>query len=355
MKHEATSPYAGDDSRWQAVLTRDAAADGAFYVAVRSTGIYCRPVCPARRPKREQVSFFDTAEAARGAGYRACRRCHPDEAGAQQRLVEDVKRIIETAEESLTLSDLAAQVSISPFHLQRLFKRHTGLTPRQYTAALRADRLKLDLRRGLSVTEAMFEAGYGSSRGLYENARRDLGMLPSTYRHGGRGERIAYGIKKCRLGHVLVAATEYGVCFVALGDGPEVLDDLRAELPNATLVDDGSTVAPYLDAVDAALDGVPAADVPLDARGSAFQQRVWTAIRAIPAGQTRSYSEIARSIGAPAAVRAVAGACAANPVAVLTPCHRVVRKDGGAGGYRWGAAKKQALLEAEQVKKGTAG
>jgi AraC family transcriptional regulator of adaptative response/methylated-DNA-[protein]-cysteine methyltransferase len=354
MNATMAAAYVDDEARWAAVLARDASADGAFFYAVRTTGVYCRPACPSRRPGRANVRFFETAAEARQAGFRACLRCRPGQQDARRLLVDGARRLIESAETTPTLRRLADELGVSPFHLQRVFRRETGVTPKQYAAALRETRLREELQRGRSVTEALYEAGYGSSRALYEGAGARLGMRPSAYRRGGQGERIAYAVRQSVQGPVLIAATARGVCAVFLGDESEMVDALRAEFPNALLEQDDKRVAPHAEAVLRQIE-VPgvAPKLTLDARGSNFQLRVWSELRGIPPGETRTYADVARAIGAPGAARAVARACASNPLAIVTPCHRVVRSDGGAGGYRWGTERKQALLEAEAAQAGT--
>jgi AraC family transcriptional regulator of adaptative response/methylated-DNA-[protein]-cysteine methyltransferase len=350
MHAAAIQPYATDEARWEAVVSRDPAAEGAFYYGVRSTGIYCRPTCPARRPRRDNVVFFDTAEGAERAGFRACRRCEPGQVSARQQMIARVQHLLDTMEPTPSLARLGEAVGLSPAHLQRAFKRATGLSPREYAAARRGRRLRAGLRNGASVTEAMYDAGYGSPRALYEAAPAELGMSPSAYRRGGQGQRIAYAVTESPLGPLLLAATDRGVCVLRFGADVRV-QELRAEFPRATLVHDPAAVAGYTEAVLAYLGGREARlDAPLDVRATAFQQRVWAALREIPYGETRSYSEVARSIGAPSAVRAVARACATNPVALIVPCHRVVRASGDLGGYRWGLERKQALLDRERVR-----
>lgn len=337
---------------WQAVQARDKRYDGCFVFAVRSTGIYCRPSCPARTPLRKNITFFPLAEAAERAGFRACKRCHPQEASPvdpQVAMVQQVCRIIDAQPEMPTLDALSAQVNLSAYHLQRTFKRFMGITPRQYAEARRVDTLKAQLRAGDNVTTALYEAGYGSSSRLYEQADAHLGMTPSTYRKGGTGMQIAYTIVDCPLGRLLVAATERGICGVSLGDDDEELEKaLFEEYPAAQIepVEDlGAWVLAILDYIQT---GQPHLDLPLDLQATAFQRRVWQALKAIPAGETRSYGQIARSIGQPTAARAVARACATNPAALVIPCHRVVREDGSMGGYRWGIARKERLLEKER-------
>lgn len=351
---------ASEEKFWQAVQSRDAGCDGAFVFAVRSTGIYCRPSCPARRPRREQVVFFHLPEAAEQAGFRACRRCHPRQAeagGPQTELVQRACRQIkthleDTLEEPLTLTTLSKQVGISPYHLQRVFKRIMGITPRQYADACRLGQFKARLKGGESVSSAMYNAGYGSSSRLYERAPAQLGMTPATYRRGGRGMHINFTIVDCPLGRLLVAATEKGVCAVSLGDSDVALKSaLASEYPAAEIHPDGEFLKKWVDILLNHLRGQrPRLELPLDVQATAFQWRVWEALRSIPYGSTRSYSEIARAIGQPKAVRAVARACATNPVALVIPCHRAVREDKTLGGYRWGLERKHILLKQERVK-----
>ena len=348
MEASATGPYADDEARWQAVLARDPAADAAFYYAVQSTGVFCRPTCPARRPQRAHVVFFTDPAAARRAGFRPCRRCVPERGCRPAEIVARARALLDGAERPPSLPALAAAVGVSPYHLQRLFRREVGLTPRQYAAARRRERLAAELRAGATVAEAQYAAGYGSSRAVYQEAPAALGMTPARYRDGGRGERIAYDIVDSPLGRLLLAATSRGVCALRFGDDEVLRDELAAEFPRAVLARDPAAVAPYVAAVRAYLGGAPAElSLPLDLHGSAFQQRVWAALQQIPAGETRSYAAVAQALGAPTAVRAVARACATNPVAVAVPCHRVVRSDGDLSGYRWGRARKEALLALE--------
>ena len=343
-----------DEERcWQAVLTREASADGTFVHAVRSTGVYCRPSCPSRRPRREQVAFFARPDAAEQAGFRACRRCRPATSAApdaQTELVRQTCHYIENhTEDPLTLSDLGARVGISPHHLQRTFKRIMGITPRQYADARRVNRLKARLREGDNVTTALYEAGYGSSSRLYEQAPDRLGMTPATYRRGGAGLQVGYAIADSPLGRLLVAATEKGICFVSLGESDGALEQaLAGEYPAAEIHRDDTELGAWIGAIVRHVSGQqPHLDLPVDVRATAFQWRVWEALRAIPYGSTRSYREVAQAIGEPKAARAVARACATNPVALVIPCHRVVREGGDLGGYRWGASRKQALLAQE--------
>jgi AraC family transcriptional regulator of adaptative response/methylated-DNA-[protein]-cysteine methyltransferase len=344
-----------EDGCWRAVLVRDARRDGTFVYAVRSTGVYCRPSCPAPRPRRDHVRFFPVPEAAEQAGFRPCRRCRPQHATApdpQVDLVRSVCRHIEAnLEGPLTLADLGDQAGLSPGHLQRTFKRVTGITPRQYADACRLGLLKARLKERRTVTMAMYEAGYGSSSRLYERASSQLGMTPATYQRGGRDMHLGYTVVASPLGRLLLAGTERGVSAVYLGDADGPLEAaLAKEYPAARISRDDSGLKPWADAVVGHLGGEqPHLDLPLDVQATAFQWRVWQELRAIPYGSTRTYSEIAAALGQPTAARAVARACATNPVSVVVPCHRVVREDGGLGGYRWGLDRKKKLLAQEQA------
>jgi AraC family transcriptional regulator, regulatory protein of adaptative response / methylated-DNA-[protein]-cysteine methyltransferase len=339
---------------WRAIQTRDAEYDGIFWYGVRSTGVFCRPACSSRQPKRENVIFFALPEAARQAGFRACLRCRPDDLrlrDPQAELVESVCRFIDlNLEEQPNLERIGQEVKVSQFHLQRVFKKLMGITPRQYAEARRAQKFKDRIKSGQSVTGAMYEAGYGSSSRLYEKASAQLGMTPATYGKGGAGMKINYAIVECPLGRLLVAATGRGICSVTLGDRAEELrENLRAEYPRAEIEPDETRLHAQVQTLLAYLEGeMPHPDLPLDAQGTAFQKRVWEELRRIPAGDTASYGEIARRIGQPTATRAVARACATNPVALVTPCHRVIRENGELGGYRWGIARKRRLLEMEK-------
>src|SRR5436309_3060513 len=334
-------------------MARDAGFDGAMVFAVRSTGIYCRPSCPARRPRRQNVLFFPRPEAAEGAGFRACRRCRPkgsSTAQSQAAWVEDACRRLAAQEDGrLRLADLGAELGISPHHLQRTFKQLMGITPRQYADAVRLGFFRAHLKKGADVTAAVYDAGYGSSSRAYEGAAARLGMTPGAYRKGGQGMRIAYTIVSSPLGRLLVAATERGISAVCLGDGDAPLEvALREEYPAAELRRDDVGLKAWVAAILQRMEGrEPAAALPLDLRATAFQPRVWEELQAIPRGQTRSYGEVARRIGQPTAARAVARACATNPVAVVIPCHRVVGGGGSLTGYRWGVERKQRLLERE--------
>ncbi len=345
-----------DRDRWAAVLARDPAFDGAFVFAVATTGIYCRPSCPARRPRRENAAFFAGPAEAERAGYRPCRRCAPDRGGPEAARLEAVRRACAFIDahdgRPPTLAALARHVGLSPAHLQRLFTRTLGVSPRAYAEARRTARLKAHLRAGEDVTGALYAAGFGAPSRLYERAGAALGMTPGAYRRRGRGLRIAFAVAPCALGLVLVAATARGVCAVYLGDDAEALEaELRAEFAAAAAIErDDHALAEAVAAVAARIDGDGRAgrDLPLDVQGTAFQRRVWEELQRIPPGETRSYSALAEALGRPTATRAVARACATNPVSVLIPCHRVLRADGGLGGYRWGTARKRALLDAER-------
>jgi AraC family transcriptional regulator of adaptative response/methylated-DNA-[protein]-cysteine methyltransferase len=329
--------------RWQAVLARDRRCDGAFVYAVRSTGIYCRPSCASRRPRRTQVTFFPIPEAAEREGFRACLRCHPADANGSDPRVALVR-------EACRRLDAGEKPKTDPHRLARAFKRVLGITPRQYAAARRVARFKDELKRRKQVSPALYEAGYSSTSRVYERTHDQLGMTPATYARGGTGIGIAYTTAPTSLGRLLVAATERGVCRVALGDNAAALEaDLLAEFPGARVVQDKSgKLEGWVGAILAYLDGhEPHLDLPLDIRATAFQRRVWQELQKIPFGTTRSYAEVAQRIGQPAASRAVARACATNPVALVIPCHRVVREDGELGGYRWGMERKRTLLDQE--------
>ncbi|WP_370630214.1 bifunctional DNA-binding transcriptional regulator/O6-methylguanine-DNA methyltransferase Ada [Xenophilus sp. Marseille-Q4582] len=342
------------DPRWAAVQARDAAADGRFVYSVRTTGVYCRPSCGARPARPENVAFHASCAEAEHAGFRPCRRCRPDQPPRAQRqaaLVADLCRTLEAADELPNLDALAAQAGLSPSHLHRTFKAVTGLTPRAWAAARRAQRLREALGRpGARVTDAIYDAGYGAASRFYERAGDVLGMTPTAWRAGGADTDIRFAIGQCSLGAILVARSDRGVCAIALGDDPEALAaELQDRFPHARLIggdpDFERLVAQVVGLVEAPRQGL---DLPLDVRGTAFQQRVWQALRAIPPGETASYAEIAKRIGAPTATRAVAQACGANPLAVAIPCHRVVRRDGALSGYRWGVERKRSLLAREQ-------
>jgi len=344
-----------DDPRWNAVLARDAARDGEFVFAVSSTGVYCRPSCAARRPRRENVQFFRGPEQAERAGYRACLRCRPKSfsGNSQSDGVKAICRFIEQhLDEPLTLDRLGKEFHQSPFHLQRRFKQVLGITPRAYADSCRLRLLKRNLQAGDSVTRAMYDAGYGSSSRLYEKTASQLGMTPDKYRRGAIAATIRYTCADSPLGRMLIAATERGICSIqfARTDG-ELLEGLKHEFPFASRKLDEGGLQSWVSALLRHMRGKDldsTASLPLDIRATAFQRRVWTYLQSIPFGATRSYSEVAKAIGRPRAVRAVARACATNPVAVAIPCHRVIRQDGSMSGYRWGIERKQALLEMER-------
>jgi AraC family transcriptional regulator of adaptative response/methylated-DNA-[protein]-cysteine methyltransferase len=344
--------YATDYARWRALVDRDRQADGAFVYGVMTTGVYCRPDCASRRPNRENVRFFDTCEQAEQAGFRPCKRCDPrspDRHAAHREAIVRACQLIEEAEDTPKLADLAAAVGLSPSYLHRLFKRIVGVTPKQYAMERRLSRVRDTLQASATVTEAIYEAGYASSSRFYENASVTLGMKPSDYSHGGPGARIRFAVARCHLGWALAAATEVGICAIDLGDTSETLAArLRARFPGAELVDDDPAFGEWMARVLAFLDAPHGGlDLPLDIQGTAFQRRVWLALREIAPGSTASYGQVAARIGNPKAARAVAQACAANPIAVAIPCHRVLRSDGRLGGYRWGSERKRALLKRE--------
>ncbi|MBB2200069.1 bifunctional DNA-binding transcriptional regulator/O6-methylguanine-DNA methyltransferase Ada [Gluconacetobacter tumulisoli] len=340
------------DPRWARIVARDPSADGAFWYSVATTGVYCRPSCPSRTAKAAHVRLHDTQADARAAGFRPCLRCRPDDAPRAVRnaaIVAAACRTIDQAEDLPSLDDLAGAAGLSPAYFHRMFKAETGLTPRDYAVARRGARLRRGLADAPTVTAAIFDAGYGSSSRFYDAAENLLGMTPSAYRNGGAGQTLRFAIGQCSLGALLVASSDRGVCAITLGDDPEALvRDLQDRFPKANLTGGDAAydalVARVVGFVEAPRLGL---DLPLDIRGTAFQHRVWTALRAIPPGRTATYAQIARQIGAPGAVRAVAGACAANALAVAIPCHRVVRTDGSLSGYRWGVARKRALIARE--------
>ncbi len=331
---------------WDAFLRRDRAQDGRFVGAVRTTGIYCKPSCAARHPRRENMAFYPDPAAARAAGFRACLRCHPDEVGRDRLAVEKAMRMMAQAEESPRLDEIASHVGYAPHHFHRLFKRETGLTPAAYARAIRADRLKAALAGEGTVTDAIYEAGYNAPSRAYADADRHLGMSPSAWRDGGRGAVIRHAVLDTSLGPMLVAATAKGLCRISFDEGVE---DLRSRFPHADLQPPDPAFTALADQVRALVDNPRRpADLPMDVQGTHFQQAVWAALRSIPPGETRSYGEIAAMAGNPAAVRAAGTACGGNNLAVLIPCHRVLRGDGSLGGYAYGTARKKALLERER-------
>lgn len=353
MKEQMNLLPDDEEARWQAVLAKNVDFDGQFVTAVKSTGIYCRPSCPARRPLRKNVSFFQLPEQAERAGYRACLRCHPRVARAgdpQVQMAKEVCRLIDENEgEPITLGALSERLGVSLFHLQRTFKSIMGISPKDYAGASRVKRFKQGIRKGDAITNAIYDAGFGSSSRLYENAAAQLGMTPATYGKGGRGAVINYAIAETPLGRLLVAATDKGVCSVMLGDSEASLKaELLDEFPAAQIHLDEKPLRTSLKAIVEHLKNKsPHIDLPLDIRATAFQRQVWEQLRAIPYGETYSYSEVAKAIGQEKAVRAVARACATNPVALVIPCHRVIREDKSLGGYRWGLERKKRLLARE--------
>jgi len=347
-QHEATA----QDPRWAAVVARDAKADDTFFYAVRTTGVYCRPSCPSRRARPENVSFYASCAAAEQAGFRPCKRCRPRDASLAERRSATVARICEylrQSERAPPLAELAQRAGLSPYHFHRVFKATTGLSPRAYAAAQRARRVRGELKRAATVTQAIMDAGYNSGGRFYADSNELLGMTPRQYRAGGADTRIHFAIGECSLGSILVARSRKGLCAIVLGDDPApLLRELQDRFPRAELVGGDARferqVAEVIRFVDAPGLGLK---LPLDVRGTAFQQRVWQALRQVRAGETVSYADLARRIGAPRSVRAVAQACAANQLAVAIPCHRVIRSDGALSGYRWGVARKRELLARE--------
>lgn len=344
--------YQTDAERWEAFAARDPQADGHFFIGVKTTGIFCRVVCPARLPRRENVVFFDTWQEAEAAGLRACKRCAPrdDSAETHRQAVVAACQVLDEAERAPSLADLAGQADLSPFHFQRVFKRIVGLSPKQYYLARRTERLREALPGAGSVTGAIYDAGYASSGRFYAQSQHSLGMKPSAYRKGGAGMEISYAIRSSALGLMLAAATRDGLCLICFGERAADLEqELHRRFPRARIAADGGDFKTWLEKVLRYVEN-PAGrlDLPLDIRGTVFQRKVWAALREIPSGATRTYSQVAEAIGSPRAVRAVANACADNNLAVAVPCHRVVRTDGGLGGYRWGLKRKQALLEKEK-------
>jgi AraC family transcriptional regulator of adaptative response/methylated-DNA-[protein]-cysteine methyltransferase len=345
-------PNTEQDSRWLAIRTRDVRADGTFYYSVKTTGVYCRPSCGSRPARPENIAFHATRADAERAGFRPCKRCKPDQpslAETNAAKITAVCRLIESADETPNLEALAVHAQMSVYHFHRLFKSITGVTPRAYASAHRARRVRTELGRKGSITDAVFEAGYNSNARFYENSNALLGMTPRAFQRGGTDAQIRFAIGQCSLGDILIARSDKGICAIEFGNDPDALARaLQDRFPNAQLIG-GDTefeqlVAKVVGYVEAPQVGL---DLPLDVRGTAFQQRVWEALRKIPAGTTASYSEIAARIGAPKSTRAVAQACAANQLAVAIPCHRVVRNDGALSGYRWGVERKRALLERE--------
>ena len=352
MQLQMTSGNA--NQKWSMVLARDAKADGRFVYAVKSTGVFCRPTCPSRRPRRENVEFFDLPNQAQQAGYRACLRCTPLERNPQTQKVEAACRYIdENLDITLSLTAISRHVAISPFHFQRMFKRILGISPREYQQARRAGKFRQALLSDGSVTEAIYEAGFSSSSRAYESIPAQLGMTPSAFRSGGEGVEIRCTVVTTELGKLLVATTGRGVCSVRFGESEAaLLSELKRDFKAAKIHRHDSRLEPVANQIRQLVSGsTTALNIPLDLRGTAFQQMVWKELRRIPAGQTRSYAEVAKTIGRPRAVRAVANACGSNPVALVVPCHRVVQKNGSLAGYRWGVKRKAALLEKEASSK----
>jgi AraC family transcriptional regulator of adaptative response/methylated-DNA-[protein]-cysteine methyltransferase len=352
MKHRKATPINVTDPRWAAVRARDPKADGKFFYSVRTTGVYCRPSCPSRLAKSQNVAFHATRAAAERAGFRPCKRCKPDQPPLSAQHAATVARIcrrIESAEQAPSLAALAKEAHMSPYHFHRVFKAVTGITPKAYAVAHRARCVRTELGRSQTVTDAIFDAGFNSGGRFYATSAEVLGMTPTDFRAGGKRAEIRFAVGECSLGSILVARSAKGVCAILLGDDPDALArDLQDRFPRADLIGADEQferlVAKIVGFVEAPAIGL---DLPLDVRGTAFQQRVWQALRKIPAGSTASYSDIAQRIGAPKSVRAVAQACAANAIAIAIPCHRVVRNDGALSGYRWGVERKRALLERE--------
>ena len=355
MEQVGKAPRVDDSIRWDAILARDRTADGEFVYAVRSTGIYCRPSCPSRRPHRDRVTYFMAPGEAESAGFRACLRCRPKDAASPDPWIEKIRRAcacLARVDGHLSLAVLARQIGGSPHHLQRNFKRLVGVTPREYADACRLQRVKRGLRQGQRVTGAMIDAGYGSSSRFYERAASKLGMAPAVYRRGGAGMRVRYAIVDSALGRLLIAATSRGVCAVAMGrSDAELRRAIAEEYPAAEVSQDQAALERWTEPILAHVAGLrPRLELPLDIQATAFQWQVWSALASIPSGETRSYAQIASAIGRPTAARAVARACATNPVALAIPCHRVVPSIGGLGGYRWGVARKRALLARERLR-----
>jgi AraC family transcriptional regulator of adaptative response/methylated-DNA-[protein]-cysteine methyltransferase len=344
-------PAQGEGRYWKATLARDARADGAFFFAVRSTQIYCRPSCPARRPLRTNTVFFQTPKDAEREGYRPCRRCKPNEIPEAVRIVKRAAQVLESdLDEPVSVNTLAITLGVHVDVLRRAFRQQTGLAPKQLAAALRLKKFKTLLRQGRSITDALYATGYGSPSRVYERSDAHLGMTPATYQKGGKGMKIKYTTAKSSLGEVLVAATERGVSAVYLGDAvPKLVNELREEYPRAEISAEKGAFSQWVDEVVARSEGnAPGRELPLDLQATAFQRRVWQELQKIPRGSTRTYGQIARAVGMPRGAQAVARACASNPVSIVVPCHRVVRADGNLAGYRWGLSRKEKLLERER-------
>ena len=353
MRPASAKSFASDEDRWRAVMTRDKTADGKFFYSVKTTGVYCRPCCAARLAKRENVAFYLTPADAERAGFRACKRCKPKDASSGHEQLEAVAKAckaIMAADDPPGLEALAASVAMSPSHFHRMFKSLTGLTPKAYANGHRSQRVREELLRSESVTSAIYAAGFNSNGRFYATSSRMLGMKPGNFRGGGKGARIRFVVGKCSLGSILVASSQTGICSIMLGDDAKALaQELQDRFPRAEMLPAGEglarTVAEVIAFVEHPATGLK---LPLDVQGTAFQERVWQKLCEIPCGRTSSYAEIAKALGRPKASRAVAQACAANPIAVAIPCHRVVRSDGSLSGYRWGVERKARLLETER-------
>jgi len=349
----ASTQFTPEDARWNAVSENNSNADGAFYYAVITTGIYCRPSCKSRLPNRDNVEYFTTCDDAEAAGYRACKRCKPAAISKTEEIegkIIHACRIIEESKTSIKLDDLATKVNLSPYHFHRIFKKIVGITPKQYTTRHQSLRFQKSLKSSPSVTDAIYSAGYGSSGSAYDKKRDQLAMKPKVYRQGAGGVTITYGIAQCFLGWVIVAATDRGICAIEFGDDPETLPELvQIRFPNAQLNKADIGLKTLIEEVVNYINSPKNTfQVPLDIKGTAFQQQVWEVLRQIQPGETMSYTDVAERIGKPNAVRAVASACASNKLAVVIPCHRVISKSGKIGGYRWGTERKQRLLKSEQ-------
>lgn len=331
-------------------MERNKALDGTFLYAVKTTKVYCRPTCPSRRPNRENVEFFDSSDAAKRKGYRPCKRCKPDGVAKAEELVMKVREYIEgNLDHSLTLETIGKAVGASPFHMQKVFKSSVGMSPRQYAEECRLKAVKKELKSGRDVTGAVFEAGYSSTSRLYERSARKLGMTPGAYRKGGHGELISYAVVASPLGLLLLAGTKKGLCFLQFGASEEELKSaLGTEFGAAMLVENAEALSSWIENLALYFRGSRELEVPVDIRGTAFQQKVWRYLRQIPPGETRTYTQVAEALGVPNAVRAVARACATNRVGIAIPCHRVIRQDGSLAGYRWGLERKEALIVLER-------